>query len=228
VIDLTAGLDGAQVLQTIPVDHGTDSEPEGVIVTEDGKVIITIQETSELGVFSLGDVPAAEITIVPLPAGAGPDGLETTPDGKWAVVALEGGDGLAVLDLSTDSIANVYTIRGSGDVPDDYNRDEDASDKIHEPESIVTFEQGGRTFVGVALQESHAVAIYSIDEDGNLEFDSIAPTGDYESEEAGRTKSSVGTEGLAYNAETGVFIAANEREGSLTMLTSSASHGCAE
>jgi hypothetical protein len=163
-----------------------------------------------------------------LPAGSEPDGLEVTPDGKWAIVGLEAGDGLAVIDLSDNSIASVYTIRGSGDVPPTYNRDDIASDKVHEPEGVVTFAQAGMTFVGVALQESHAVVVYSLSDDGELSFDSIAPTGDYESEESGREKSSVGTEGLAYNPHNGTFITANEREGSLTLLTSRATLGCSE
>lgn len=228
VIDLSAGTRTAQVAQTLLIDHAKDSEPEGVVVTDEGKVIITLQETSELAFFSLADIPSAEVTIVSLPEGSEPDGVAITPDGRWAVVALEGGDALAVVNLADDSVESVYTIRDSGDVPSHYNRDEEASNKIHEPESIVTFEQGSVTFVAVALQESHAVAVYSMDESGELSFDSIAPTGAYESEDGGRTKSDIGPEGLAYDPEQGVFIAANEREGSLTLLTSSAAHGCSE
>ncbi|HVJ16108.1 MAG TPA: hypothetical protein VM686_11785 [Polyangiaceae bacterium] len=223
VIDLSSGPEAAAVLQTIPVDHALDSEPEGVAIAPDGTVLIAVQETSELVRFSLADVPEADTEIIALSAGAEPDGLAISADGKWAVIGYEGGDALALLDMDSGQIASEHVIRNSGDVPESYNRDEADTTHIHEPEGTAIFQYEGQLFVASALQESHALVGYRLAEDGTLGFDSITQSGiGWPGEEDGREKSGVGPEGLAVHPS-GMMLVANERESSITLFRTSAS-----
>jgi hypothetical protein len=227
IIDLSAGPSAPEALQTIMVDHDLAAEPEGVAISKDGVVLITMQETSEVGFFSLGDVPDATIERVALSAGAEPDGVTFSEDGELAVVGLERGDALAVLDVASRTVLNEYVIRGSGDVPDSYNRDDREATLVHEPEGVVVFHQQGQLFAGVALQESSAVLLYKLGADGSLTFDSVAQAGiNVAAESGGREKGTIGTEGLAVNESAGILIAANEREGSITLFKTAQTAAC--
>jgi DNA-binding beta-propeller fold protein YncE len=218
VIDISQGPGSAAVVQTIPVDHALDSEPEGVAIAPDGTVLVAVQETSELVRFALADVPDASSEVIALSAGAEPDGLEVSKDGKWAVIGYEGGDALALMDMESGEIASEYVIRNSGDVPDSYNRDEGDTTHVHEPEGVAIFQSQGQTFVACALQESHALISYRLAADGSLAFDSITQSGiGWTSEENGREKSEVGPEGLAVHPS-GMMLIANERESSVTLF----------
>jgi DNA-binding beta-propeller fold protein YncE len=230
VIDLAAGPESAAVVQTIPVDHALDSEPEGVAIAPDGTVLVAVQETSELVRFSLADVPNAVGEIIALSAGAEPDGMAISKDGKWAVIGYEAGDALAVMDMQSGQIVSEYVIRNSGDVPESYNRDEADTTHLHEPEGNAIFSSQGQLFVASALQESHALIAYGMGDDGNLSFDSIAPSGvGWQAEEGGREKSEVGPEGIAVHPG-GMILVANERESTITLFHTAPAtlHECPE
>jgi DNA-binding beta-propeller fold protein YncE len=230
VIDLSTGPGGAAVVQTIPVDHALDSEPEGIAIAADGTVLVAVQETSELVRFSLGDVPDAASELIALTPGSEPDGLAISEDGKWAIIGYEAGDALAVLDMASGAVVSEYVIRNSGDVPDSYNRDESDTTHLHEPEGTVIFRSQGQLFVGTALQESHALITYRLSDSGELGFDSVAESGiGWPAEEDGREKSEVGPEGLAVHPG-GMMLLANEREGSITLFRTTAAEAqiCAE
>ena len=229
VVDMGDGPDAPSVAQTIDVDHAMDSEPEGVAVAPDGTVLVTIQETSEVGVFSLGDVPNATMQIIALPADSEPDGVAVNGDGKWAAITLERIDTLIVFDIAARAVAAEYLVTGSGDVPDEYNRDEGKVTKVHEPEQVTFLRSQGALFTLFALQESHSAIAYRIQDDGTPVFDSIAPVGvDWQAEMDGREKSDIGPEGLAAHGGSGLVLTANEREGSITLLktASTAAQAC--
>ncbi len=219
VIDVSGGPASATVVQIIPVDHALDSEPEGVAIAPDGTVLVAVQETSEIVRFSLADVPNATTEVIPLTAGAEPDGLAISADGKWAAIGCEAGDALAIMDMASGEIVSEYVIRNSGDVPDTYNRDDGDTTRVHEPEGTVIFHSQGQLFVASSLQESHAVIAYSLSDAGELTFDSITQSGiGWPSEESGRVKSGIGPEGLAVHEQSGMLLAANERESSITLF----------
>lgn len=214
----------AAVAQTILVDHAPDSEPESVNVGAEGTVVVALQETSEIAVFDLGEVPAAVHRIVSLPANGDPDGVAVDDARGLAVIGLEHTDDIVVVSLATDSIASVIDVVASGDVPDDYNRDVGDSNEIHEPEQIVLTQHEGATFALVPLQESHAVLAYRLRDDGTLIFDSVAPVGvEWMAELGGLGRSRIGPEGIDARVDAGLFLVANERESSLTLLRSAAS-----
>jgi len=208
----------------IVVDHAK-AEPEGVAITKNGDVIVTLQESSEVAFFKLE--PPWEIEeIVPITTGtsppAEPDGLAVTPDGKWVAVGLENADGIAIFNVVSREQVGTYFV--SDDVPSRFNRDWRADSRMHEPEQMAFVGSQDDLFLVVALQESHALIAYRFDE-GKLEFDSIAAVGlAPESEAFGRGGSRIGPEGVAatIDPDTGraLFLTANEREGSVTFLRS--------
>jgi DNA-binding beta-propeller fold protein YncE len=217
IVDLSLGPTEPHVLQRIPIDHDLDSEPEGVAIASDGTVLLTVQETSEVVFFNLAEVPNATPQRVALPAGSEPDSV-VMASSSLAVVGFEGSDSLALVDVPSRTMISQYRIAGSGDVPDLYNRDETDIVRIHEPEGLAVFHELGATFVGVALQESHAVLVYRLLSSNQLAFNSIAPAGiAWTNEQYGRSKSAIGPEGLSAHAPSGMLLSANEREGSVTL-----------
>jgi hypothetical protein len=144
------------------------------------------------------------------------------------VVGFEAGDSLALVSVPGGELVTEHRIAGSGDVPDEYNRDESDIVRMHEPEGLAVFRQRGETFIGVALQESHAVVVYQLTTAGDLAFDSIAPAGiAWRDEQYGRTESAIGTEGLAVHEASGMLLSANEREGSVTLYRTAATQSVA-
>ena len=213
----------------IPIDHAMDSEPENVAVTPDGVVVVPIQETSEVAIFSLADLPEPEISLVKLTTECGPDGLAIHPEGKLAFVGCERTDAIAVLDVSARKVVSEHVIFNSGDVPGTFNIDQSGDDSHHEPsEMAILWGADGWHYLLVSLQESHAAISYRID--GNeLVFDSISPVGkDYTSETSGRAKSGIGCEGITADSCLGLVLTANEREGSFSLVQAGSgnSHAC--
>lgn len=231
IVNLSGGPTRPAVAQTIPVNHDPVSEPEGVAISDDGTVVVTIQETSELGFFSLADVPSATLTRVTLPGQdgqtAGPDGVEISEDGRWAAVALEHTDELMVLDLDATppAITHRYDIVASGDVPDEYNRDErDIPFEIHEPEQVTFLRSQGALFAVYTYQQSNAVAAYLLDETtGTLTLDSITQVGfAWMMQINGREGGDVEPEGISSHPISGLLLTANEDEGSISLLRTGA------
>src|SRR5690606_10015163 len=133
-------------------------------------------------------------------------------------------DDVLLVDLASGAVLDTVDLVASGDVPDDYNRDAGDSTEIPEPEQIVLVRQAGGLFAVFPLQESHAAMAYRITDDDRLVFDSGQPVGiDWMRERNGLTRSLIGPGGIAARPEVGLFLVANEREGSLTWLRSAAS-----
>lgn len=223
------------VKQEIMVDHAEDSEPEGVDIAPDNDtVVISIQETSQVGIFQLSSVPIATLVVVDVPPvtdpsgestdglAAEPDGLCVSPDGKYAVISNEKSDSFSIMDLSNHSFLSNTRITES--LPSDYNRDKRKSTKNIEPEECAVVEKSNHVYALFALQESHAVIVYDITDASSPKFDSVAKAGDkwVDDQTAGGSKASlVGSEGLAVHTVNGVVFSANEREGSVTMFKAS-------
>jgi DNA-binding beta-propeller fold protein YncE len=223
VIDLSGGPTKAVVAQKVPVDHALDSEPEGIAISPDGTVVVTIQETSELAFFHLADVPAAKLVLMPLPLGAEPDGIDISDDGGWAAVNLEAIDGIAIVDMAKKTLLDHYALVGSGDVPASFNRNTSGTAKVHAPEQIKFIHSSGAQFIVATLQESHSAIGYRISGDGKLAFDSITAVGiNWKAEENGMVKSVIGPEGVVINEALGLGLTANEREGSVTLFATRA------
>lgn len=227
VVDVSGGPGAAAVAQTLVVDHAVNSEPESVNVGSAGTVVVTLQETSELMFFSLADVPSATATIVALPSGGEPDGVAVSDELGLAVAGLERSDDVVLVDLAAEAVVDRVDLVVSGDVPDRYNRDEGDSIEIHEPEQIEMIDHRGVTFAVFPLQESHVLMAYRVSPEGTLALDSTAPSGlGWMDELDGTGRSRIGPEGIAVRADVGLFLVANEREGTLTLFKSAdATHG---
>ena len=227
VVDVSGGPGSATVVQTLVVDHAVDSEPESVNIGSAGTVVVALQETSELLFFSLSDVPSATGTLVVLPSGGEPDGVAVSDALGLAVLGLERSDDVVLVDLETESVVDRVDLVLSGDVPDRYNRDTDDVVEVHEPEQLEMFDYRGVTFAVFPLQESHVLMSYRVSPEGTLSLDSTAPTGiGWMDELDGTERSRIGPEGLAVRSDVGLFLVANEREGTLTLIRSGdATHG---
>lgn len=220
-VDVSGGAATATAVRTVNVAHATDSEPESVAIGSAGTVAVTLQDTNELLILSVDD--AVEPRLIALPASSGPEGVAVDDERGIAVVGLESGDEIITVDIETGAVLFRVDLVASGHVPPGYNRDPGEED-VHEPEQIVLVDHFGAKIAVVPLQESHAAIAYRVEDDGALVFDSIAPVGvDYLLEEGGLGRSRIGPEGIAARADIGLFLVAAEREGSLTLLRSTAS-----
>ena len=226
IIDLTNGIANATLMQDYKVDWDVDSEPEHTETSSSGITIVSVQETSEMMIYDIGDVPLAtdhsEITVVTLPTDAGgieaePDGLYISPDGTLALISAERNGTLQMMDLPSGNLhGDPYIIED--DLPDGWQRDARKSTKRTEPEECSLIVRDGKLYAVLALQESHAVVVYDVTDPANPIFDSMAPAGvDWEADN-GMEKSEIGSEGLGAHPTNGVVFSANEREGSITMF----------
>jgi hypothetical protein len=219
------GLLACRVRQ-IAVDHDRFSEPEEVAAGADYG-IVAIQETDEIAVVPLWELPVVRMLYIPLSDEVasleilGPDGLDVSPDGQLLAIGLEDADALAIMDLSTMSVVDVRDI--GDDVPPEYNRDlTGGGGRAFEPEQVAWVESQGARFVVVTLQEANALIAYKVGPDGSMEFDSIQPVGiGFRDQLGGTGPGMIRPEGLAVQALSdggNLMVTANEREGSLTVL----------
>jgi DNA-binding beta-propeller fold protein YncE len=224
IIDLRNGPANATLLQDYPIDWDDESEPEHCETDADGNVIMTVQETSQVVIFNVADVPltASDLTIVDLPPAADidaePDGLYISPDGEYALISNERSGSFQMMELPSGNLLGTpYIIEG--DLPSNYNIDARKAKKRTEPEECALIERDDHLYAVFALQESHGVVVYDVTDPANPVFDSIAEAGiDWEND-MGMEKSAIGSEGLGAHQTNGVLFSANEREGSITMFT---------
>ena len=229
IIDLTGGVANATLAQDYLVDWDDESEPEHAETSADGTVIVSVQETSQIMIFNVADVPldASEITVVDLPessAGekAEPDGLFISPDGKYALISSERNGTLQMMSLPDGTLlGDPYIVEADIPAPP-YNIDARKSKKRTEPEECSLVVKSDKMYAVLALQESHGVIVYDVTDPANPVFDSIAPAGDLDAVDGdvGMEKSLIGSEGLGMHQTNGVAFSANERQGSITMFTS--------
>ncbi|OQX95460.1 hypothetical protein B6I21_05320 [candidate division KSB1 bacterium 4572_119] len=224
VIDLRNGIANATLAQDYLVDWSEDSEPEHCETSDDGTVIVSVQETSQIAIFNTSDLPLddTKVTIVNLPDdGAGneaePDGLYISPDGNYALISNERNGTFQMMSLPDGTMLGTpYIIENDLAAPP-YNIDARKSTKRTEPEECSLIEKDGVLYAILALQESHGVVVYDVSDPANPVFDSIAPAGVDYANDIGMEKSIIGSEGLSVHPTNGVAFSANEREGSITM-----------
>ena len=227
IIDLRNGPANATILQEYPIDWDAESEPEHCETDADGNVVMSVQETSQVVIFNVADVPMPEddskLTIIDMPEAGGeaaePDGLYISPDGKYAVIANERSGSFQMMELPSGNVLGTPTII-EGDLPSNYNIDEAKSKKRTEPEECALIERDDHLYAVFALQESNGVVVYDVTDPANPIFDSVAEAGINFPTENTHEKSLIGSEGLGAHPTNGVIFSANEREGSITMFTS--------
>ncbi len=230
IIDLTNGIANATLAQDYLVNWDDESEPEHTETSADGTVIVSVQETSQIMIFNVADVPLSEsdVTIVDLPDDAGvggegitaePDGLFISPDGSMALLSNERNGTFQMMSLPDGTLyGSPYIIEQDISAPP-YNIDMRKSKKRTEPEECSLVEKSDKLYAVFALQESHGVIVYDVTDPANPVFDSIAPAGIDVENDVGMEKSAIGSEGLGMHQTNGVAFSANEREGSITMFT---------
>lgn len=230
IIDLRNGIGNAELVQDYLVNWDVDSEPEHCETSDDGTVIVSVQETSQVVIFNLADLPLnpdhSDITIVDLPDdGAGneaePDGLYISPDGTQAVISCERNGTFIMMNLPSGTLlGNPYIVEPNVTAPP-YNIDMRKATKRTEPEECSLIAKDGRLFALFALQECHAAIVYDVTDPANPVFDSIAPAGIDIENDVDMVKSIIGSEGLTAHPTNGIVFTANEREGSITMFRGS-------
>jgi DNA-binding beta-propeller fold protein YncE len=229
IIDLSNGVENATLLQDYLVNWDDESEPEHAETSSDGTVVVSVQETSQIMIFNVADVPLStgkyKVVDLPLSAteeAAEPDGLFISPDGKHALISSEKNGTLQMMTLPDGTLlGNPYIIEADIPAPP-YNIDARKSKKRTEPEECSLVEKSGKLYAVLALQEAHGVIVYDVTDPAKPVFDSIAPAGDLTTDaDVAMEKSTIGSEGLAMHPTNGVAFSANERQGSITMFTAS-------
>lgn len=225
IIDLRNGVANATLVQDFLVDWAEDSEPEHCETSSDGTVIVSVQETSQIIIFNLADLPLemADLTIVDLPDdGAGneaePDGLFISPDGNYALISNERNGTFQMMSLPDGTMLGDPTIVENDLTAPPYNLDQRKATKRTEPEECALVEKDGHLYAILALQESHAVMVYDVTDPANPIFDSVAPAGNAWETDTAMESSEIGSEGLGAHPTNGIVFSANEREGSITMF----------
>ncbi|MBT4178207.1 MAG: hypothetical protein HOE02_07975 [Candidatus Marinimicrobia bacterium] len=234
IIDLTDGIANATLAQDYLVDWDLESEPEHAETSANGTVVVSVQETSQIMIFNVADLPldSNDITIVDLPDDGGtsddgdavaaePDGLFISPDGTMALISNEGNGTFQMMSLPDGTLyGNPYIVEQDVPAPP-YNVDARKATKRTEPEECSLVEKSDKLYAVFALQESHGVIVYDVTDPANPVFDSIAEAGNLDAEDGdiGMEKSKIGSEGLGMHQTNGVAFSANERQGSITMFT---------
>ncbi len=227
IIDLvTNGVENATLVQDYLVNYDTDSEPEHCETNANGDVVVSVQETSDILIFNVADLPlnAGNVTTVHIPDDAGgieaePDGLYISPDGTQALISNERNGSFQMLNIASGTAyGDIYIIED--DLPAGWQRDDREPKKRTEPEECSLVEKDDHLYAIFALQESHAVIVYDVTDPANPVFDSIAEAGIDVANDNGMEKSEIGSEGLGAHPTNGIVFSANEREGSITMFRS--------
>lgn len=226
IIDLRNGPANATIAQEYPIDWDQESEPEHCETDADGNVVMTVQETSQVVIFNVADVPltAADLTIVEMPEAEGqraePDGLFISPDGEYAVISNERSGSFQMIKLPGGELLGTPTVVKHDFSAPPYNNDSRKATKQTEPEECALVERDDKLYAIFAMQEAHGVIVYDVTDPANPVFDSIAEAGIDWASDTGMEKSEIGSEGLGAHQKNGVIFSANEREGSITMFTS--------
>ena len=100
-----------------------------------------------------------------------------------------------------------------------YNIDKRKPTKRTEPEEVEIISKSAKTYVAIALQESHAMIVFDMTTPAEPVFDSITTTGLAAKDDIEMEKSTIGSEGLSIHPTNGIGFIANEREGSVTMIS---------
>ena len=225
IYNIENGLDSAVLVKDIKITHtganGGLAEPEGVKIAPDGETVyMTLQESNEIGWFSLNSPPDTLQNKVAYSAdGHEPDGIWVSADGGIICTGGEydGKIGIHTVDTATGEITSQNYVNLALDLPQDWDWVDDR--KGIEPEEVVIEEYNGEMFVLATLQDPSAVVVYNITDPTNPVYDSgvITQLIDYTVDD---TASSTGEcEGLA--VRDGYVLVANTEDPSVALLKSS-------
>ena len=232
--DISSGLGSATLVKDMVIaGSGTTNnqlrEPEGVKIAPDGETVyMTLQESNELGWFSISAPPDTLQNIVEYTNPEHePDGLWLNSDGTVLCTAGEIDGYIGVHSVSGDGGLSVQRFFELHPVLDGQGWEIGASgeNKAIEPEEVVVAEYGGKTYVLSTLQDPGAVIVLDITDLDNIQYDSgvICEYNDYvvgDPGECGEYGPGCGApEGLAYR--NGYVLVANTYDPSVALLKAS-------
>ena len=224
IYDISSGIDKAVLVKDMKISHtgsnGNLAEPEGVKIAPNGTTVyMTLQESNELGWFSINNPPDVLVDKVTFTNPEHePDGIWVNSDGTLICTAGEYDGTIGVHQLNSSGTPSTQSyIRMAEDLPS--NWDWDDKRKGIEPEEVVIVEAGGKVFVLTTLQDAGAVVVYDITDPNNPKYDSgsITEMNDYTSGSGGTSEGE--PEGLAY--KDGYVLVSNSEDPSVALLKSS-------
>ena len=224
IYDISSGIDKAVLVKDMKISHtgsnGNLAEPEGVKIAPNGTTVyMTLQESNELGWFSINNPPDVLVDKVTFTNPEHePDGIWVNSDGTLICTAGEYDGTIGVHQLNSSGKPSTQSyIRMAEDLPS--NWDWDDKRKGIEPEEVVIVEAGGKVFVLTTLQDAGAVVVYDITDPNNPKYDSgsITEMNDYTSGSGGTSEGE--PEGLAY--KDGYVLVSNTEDPSVALLKSS-------
>ena len=224
VYDISGGIGSGKLVKDMKITHtganGNLAAPEGVKIAPDGNTVyMTLQESNEIGWFSLSSPPdILQNRLAYTNPEHEPDGIWVNSDGTLICTGGEydGTIGVHTIGANGQPTSQNF-IRMANDLPS--NWDWDDKRKGIEPEEVVIAEAGGKTFVLATLQDAGAVVVYNITDPANPKYDSGAITemNDYTSQTDGESKGE--PEGLAY--KNGYVLVSNTEDPSVALLKAS-------
>jgi hypothetical protein len=232
IIDVSGGVAAAYEKTRVTMfDGDTDGrEPESITFgRDDDLVATTLQDSHEVAfmrVSALVSAPAwtsDDIQVVRLPENSlgmdpWPDGIVTLNNGVGAelfAVAGEWNDTLIVIDDSGRVVTNHEIV--AAEMPGDLPRDLSGESPLFRPDSLTVFRASERTYLAASLKHSGAVGVWDVTDPAAMSVADVIKIGDAD---AGTpiTPSSIGSEGIAANADGSSIACANEGEGSVSLV----------
>ena len=225
IYNIENGIDSATLVMDMQITHtganGGLAEPEGVKIAPDGDTVyMTLQESNEIGWFSLSNPPAVlQNKAAYTASGHEPDGIWVSSDGSIICTGGEydGQIGIHIVDTTTGEILEQNYANLANDLPADWAWEDDR--KGIEPEEVVIAEHNGEMYVLATLQDPSAVVVYNITDPSSPVYDSgvITQLIDYTAVDGA---SSTGEcEGLA--VRDGYVLVANTEDPSVCLLKAS-------
>ena len=225
IYNIENGIENATQVMDMKITHtganGGLAEPEGVKIAPNGKTVyMTLQESNEIGWFSLDEIPdTLQYKAAYSADGHEPDGIWVSDDGSIVCTGGEydGQIGVHIADPVSGEILEQNYANLANDLPEDWAWEDDR--KGIEPEEVVIEEYNGEMYVLATLQDPSAVIVYNITDPTNPVWDSgvITQLIDYTVDD---TATSTGEcEGLA--VRDGYVLVANTEDPSVCLLKAS-------